>query len=117
MGRNATGSKHITQSKPDVSDGPASLGRAQDRGAWRLAEVEAEAAPSRLVEVLPLEPVGPGALVLLGREIARARPGEERLPDAGPVLLVARAPGRGGDVHDVAPAPLVGDGRDAVDHV
>src|ERR1700722_16520513 len=113
MGRNATGSTHITQSKPDVSDGTASLGRAQDRRAWRLVE----AAPSRLVEVLPLEPVGPGALVVLGREIARARPGEERLPDAGPVLLVARAPGRGGDVHDVAPAPLVGDGRDAVDHV
>src|SRR4051794_29493862 len=76
-----------------------------------------EAASSRLVELLGLEAVGPAALVVLLREVARAVTVEERLADALGVPLVARAPGGGGDVHDVAPPPLVLDRRDAVDHV
>src|SRR4051812_24633537 len=70
----------------------------------------AEPASSGLVELLGLEAVGPGALVVLLREVARAVAVEERLADAGGVLLVARTPGRGRDVHDVAPALLLGDG-------
>src|SRR3954470_10375054 len=69
----------------------------------------AEPAPAGLVELLGLEAVRPGALVVLLREVAGAVAVEEGLADAGGVLLVARAPGRGGDVHDVAPALLIGD--------
>src|ERR1700712_1127661 len=79
--------------------------------------VEAESAPSGLVEVVDLEAVGPGALVVLGREVAGAGAGPERFADARRVGLVAGAPGGGGDVHDVAPALLVGHRVAAVDHV
>jgi len=40
---------------------------------------KAEAAPSRLIEVLQMEAVSPGALVVLGRKVARAEPGDECL--------------------------------------
>src|SRR4051812_9260594 len=79
--------------------------------------IQAESAPPGRVELLGLEAVGPGALVVLFREVARAVAVAEGLADAGGVPFVARAPGGGGDVHDVAPALLVLDGGDAVDHV
>src|SRR6266699_1564934 len=69
------------------------------------------------VELLDLEPVVPAALVVLGGEVARAGAGKERLARGRAVPLVAGAPGSRRDVHDVAPAPLVLDRRDAVDHV
>jgi cytochrome bd ubiquinol oxidase subunit II len=79
--------------------------------------LEAEPAPAGIVEILGPEPAGPGPLVVLGREVARAGAGAEGFPDAGRVSLVAGAPRRGRDVHDVSPALLVRDRRDAVDHV
>src|ERR1700722_10171812 len=84
---------------------------------WSRRSVQAEAASAGVVQVVELEAVGPAALVVLGGEVAGAGPGQEGVPHAGGVVLVARAPGGGGDVHDIAPAPLVPDGRDAVDHV
>src|SRR6476660_4165265 len=79
--------------------------------------VQAEAAAAGVVEVAAREAASPGALVVLGREVAGACPGQEGVPHAGGVALVARAPRSGGDVHDIAPALLIPDGRDAVDHV
>ena len=79
--------------------------------------VEVEAASAGLVEVAGLEAVGPVTFVILGGEVARAGAGDERFPDSSRVALVARTPGGGRDVHNVAPASLVLDGRDAVDHV
>src|SRR6201996_4506423 len=70
-----------------------------------------------LVQVIRAESAGPVPLVVLGREVARAGTGGEGRPDLGRVALVARAPGRGRDVHHVAPALLVFDRRDAVDQV
>ena len=83
--------------------------RAHSAWPWRASSAQRmpEAASSRLVELLGLEAVGPAALVVLLGEVARAVAVEERLADAGGVLLVARAPGGGRDVHDVAPALLV----------
>src|SRR5262249_37820009 len=67
---------------------------------------QAEAAAAGAVELVRLEAVGPGALVVLGGEIGRAGAGDEGVPDAGGVPLVTGAPGRGGDVHDVPPTLL-----------
>src|SRR6202034_3733693 len=78
---------------------------------------ETETAPAGVVEFAGLEPAIPGPLVVLGREVVRAGPAEEGVPDAGRVPFVARAPRGGGDVHDVAPALLVLDRGHAVDHV
>src|SRR6478752_2986277 len=84
-------------------------------GRWRL--VEAEPASAGVVEVAGLEAVGPAAFVVFRGKVAGAGAGEEGIPDAGGVLLVAGAPGSCRDVHDVAPALLVLDRGDAVDHV
>src|SRR5437588_11120448 len=86
-------------------------------GSGEAGSGEAEAAAADLVEVLEPETATPVALVVLGGEVAGTEAGAERLKDRGGVLLVARAPGGGRDVHDVAPALLVLDGRDAVHHV
>ena len=81
------------------------------------ASGQAEAAASGGGEVVGAETVGPAALVVLGGEVGRAGAGQECLAHAGGVALVARAPGRGRDVHDVSPALLVLHGGNAVDHV
>src|SRR4029077_15773611 len=78
---------------------------------------EAESASAGFVEVARLEAIGPVAFVVFRGEVGGAGAGEEGVPDAGGVLLVAGAPGSGRDVHDVAPALLVLDRGDAVDHV
>src|SRR5580658_1460182 len=83
----------------------------------KAGSAQAESSPSGGVEVAFVEAVRPGALVVLLGEVGRARPGAEGRADAGGVLLVAGAPGGGRDVHDVAPAPLVADRGDRVDHV
>src|SRR4051812_15815792 len=93
---------------------PAPFDRRTSLGRW---SAHAEPASSGLVELFGLEAVRPGALVVLGGEVTRAVAVEERFADAAGVFRVARAPGGGRDVHDVAPALLVGDGGDAVDHV
>ena len=54
---------------------------------------KAEPASAGFVEVVGLESVCPGALVVFFWEVAGAGPGEEGFPDARCVLLVARAPG------------------------
>src|SRR5262249_60992311 len=58
-----------------------------------------------------------GAVRGLRGEVGGAGAGEEGISDAGGVPLVAGAPGSGRDVHDGAPALLVLDRGDAVDHV
>src|SRR5689334_11955426 len=68
---------------------------------------EAEPASAGVVEVAGLEAIGPVAFVVFRGEVAGAGAGEEGVPDAGGVLLVAGAPGSGRDVHDVAPADAV----------
>src|SRR3954470_21912276 len=82
-----------------------------------LTSVETETATSGGVEVLDLEAVAPVALVVLLGEVGGAGAGEQGGGDAGGVALVAGAPRGGRDVHDVAPALLVLDRSDAVDHV
>src|SRR4029077_20133879 len=82
---------------------------------WR--SVEAEAASAAGVELVGLKAVGPAAFVVFCGEVAGAGAGEESVPDFGRVMLVAGAPRSGRDVHDVAPALLVLDRGDAVDHV
>jgi hypothetical protein len=64
--------------------------------------VEVEAASAGLVEVAGLEAVGPVTFVILGREVVRTGAGDERFPDSSRVALVARTPGGGRDVHNVA---------------
>jgi hypothetical protein len=78
---------------------------------------EVEAASAGLIKVAGLEAVGPVTFVIFGGEVARTGAGDKRFPDGSGVALVARTPGSGRDVHNVAPALLVLDRRDAVDHV
>src|SRR3954451_9857883 len=73
----------------------------------RKGSAHSEAATAGLVELLGLGAVRPGALVVLLREVAGAVAGQEGLADLLGVALVARAPGSGGDVHDIAPTLLV----------
>src|SRR4051812_1671194 len=98
-------------------NGEAPGDRCGSPGAACGRSAEAETATAGGVEVLLVEPVGPGALVVLLGEVARAGPGAERLADGPGVPLVPRAPRRGRDVHDVPPALLVLHRVDAVDHV
>src|SRR3954451_3113648 len=90
-------------------------GRAAAWPTRRLPSVKAQATTTGLVELVGAEPVRPGLLVVLGGEVPGAGAGGEGLPYVGGVLLVAGAPGRGRDVHDVAPALLVLHGGSRVD--
>src|SRR3954451_966878 len=85
--------------------------------ALNAGPVHAEPAPPRHVELLELQAIGPVALVGL---LGRSRSGSRRRATPGGrcrLLLVARAARGGRDKHEVAPALLVVDRRDAMDHV
>src|ERR1700722_7638919 len=76
-----------------------------------VGAIESETEAAGLIEVAGLKAVGPVAFVVRAREVARAGTGDERVADRGRVPLVARAPGSGRNVHDIAPAVLVPDRR------
>src|SRR5690348_14239987 len=77
--------------------------------------VDPESSPAGGVQVVEVEPVRPVALVVLRREVAGARAGDERFTNGAGVGLVAGTPGGRRDVHDVAPAALALHRRDGVD--
>src|SRR6476619_5045161 len=89
------------RSGPVASAAEPSAGAVVEQGTTAHCLAKPETSSSRFVELLGLEPIRPGALVVLLREVARAVAGEERRTDAVRVLLVAWAPGRRRDVHDV----------------
>src|SRR5687768_8343482 len=78
----ATSRRQDRSRRPPIPDAPSGY-----------ASAHPEAAPAGLVELLRLEAVGPLALVVLRREVARAVAVQERLADLRRVRLVARAPG------------------------